>query len=236
MTGDESRDLELLAMRGLDFVRPDTVVGLGSGRAAAAFVKALAGRVQQGLSVTGVATSEATARLGAKLGLTIVPLGEAPLDVTVDGADEIDSQLNALKGYGGALVRERIVAAASRRQVLLVSADKLVPALGTRGKLPVEVVTFGARFCAARLGELGLKPVLRRDGEQPFVTDNGNLTLDCVVGPLVDPAATERAIRAIPGVVDTGLFLGTASVVLVAEHGTVRELRRPPSDREEPGR
>jgi ribose 5-phosphate isomerase A len=207
-------------------VRPGTIVGLGSGRASTAFVRALGARASRGLSITCVATSEAIARLGADVGLTVVPLGEAPLDITVDGADEIDPKLDAVKGWGGALVRERIVAVASRRQVLLVGADKLVPALGTRGKLPVEVLPFADRFCTARLAGLGLKPEVRREGDRPFVTDNGNLTLDCATGPLADPAATYAAIRAIPGVVDAGLFLGTASLVLVADHGRIQELHR----------
>jgi ribose 5-phosphate isomerase A len=208
-------------------VRPGTLVGLGSGRASTAFVRALGARAARGLSVTCVATSEAIARLGAEVGLAVVPLGDAPLDITVDGADEVDPRLNVIKGYGGALVRERIVAAASRRQVLLVGADKLVPTLGARGRVPVEVLPFAARFCAARLAALGFKPEVRREGDRVFITDNGHLTLDCGTGPIEDPAATYQAIRAIVGVVDAGLFLGTASLVLVADGGRVRELRPP---------
>jgi ribose 5-phosphate isomerase A len=223
-------DLALLASRALDFVRADTIVGLGSGRASTAFVRALGARAREGLSVTCVATSEAIATLATEVGLVVVPLGETPLDLTVDGADEVDPRLDAIKGYGGALARERIVAAASRRQILLITAEKLVPALGSRGRLPVEVLPFAARFCAARLAQLGLNAEVRRAGEQPALTDNGNITLDCGTGPLEDPVATERAIRAIPGVVDTGLFLGTASLVLLAEDGGVRELSRRPAE------
>ena len=221
-----SDDLALLAERALEFVRADTVIGLGSGGAASAFVRALGRRVQRGLRVTCVATSDAIARLGAEVGLSIVDLGEILLDLTVDGADEVDPHLNALKGFGGALVREHIVAAASRRQILLIRADKLVPALGSRGRLPVEVLPFAVQFCQRRLRELGLPAGIRRHGDRPFMTDNGHFTLDCATGQLADPAWTQRAIEGIPGVVDTGLFLGTAERVLVVDRGAVRELKR----------
>jgi ribose 5-phosphate isomerase A len=132
-----------------------------------------------------------------------------------------------IKGFGGALVRERIVAAASRRQVILVTADKLVARLGARGRVPVEIVPFARSLCERRLAELGCRPGVRESQGTPgvpFVTDNGNLILDCGIAPLEDPAALDRAMRGIPGVVDTGFFLGTAETVLVAETGTVRVL------------
>ena len=200
-------------------------MGLGAGRAATAFVGALAARVRHGLRVRGVPVSEATAELAEELGIPLVGL-EVEIDVTVDGADEVDPDLNLIKGYGGALVRERIVAAASRRQVILVERDKLVPRLGSRGRLPVEVVSFALPLCRRRLAALGLGPALRMAGARPFVTDNGNVILDCVVGPIADPPGLDRALRAIPGVVDTGLFLGTADTVLVADGTAVRELSR----------
>ena len=219
-------DLALLAERALEFVHAGTIVGLGSGHASSAFVRALGERARRGLTVTCVPTSTAIARLATEVGLRIVDLGETPLDLTVDGADEVDPQLNAIKGFGGALVRERIVAAASRRQILLVRADKLVPVLGSRGRLPVEVLPFAMRFCSRKLRELGFAPEVRQDGERPLVTENGNFTLDCVSGPLADPASTKSVLCGIPGVVDTGLFLGTAERVLVAEGSIIRELRR----------
>ncbi len=127
---------------------------------------------------------------------------------------------------GGALARERIVAAAARRQVILVTPEKLVDRLGERGLLPVEVLPFAEPFCRRRLAALGLRPELRRHDGGPFVTDNGNRILDCAVGPLGDAAALESALCAIPGVVDTGLFLGTASVVLVGRSEGVEEMRK----------
>jgi len=222
---DTTEPLGALARRALGFVKDDTAVGLGAGRAATAFVRALAARVRDGLRVRGVPVSEATAALAGELGIPLVGL-EVEIDVTVDGADEVDPDLNLIKGYGGALVRERIVAAASRRQIILVERDKLVPRLGSRGRLPVEVVSFALPLSRRRLAALGLAPMLRMAGESQFVTDNGNVILDCVVGPIVDPPALERALRAVPGVVDTGLFLGTADTVLVADGTSVSELSR----------
>ena len=222
---DTTEPLGALARRALGFVKDDTAVGLGAGRAATAFVRALAARVRDGLRVRGVPVSEATAALAGELGIPLVGL-EVEIDVTVDGADEVDPDLNLIKGYGGALVRERIVAAASRRQIILVERDKLVPRLGSRGRLPVEVVSFALPLSRRRLAALGLAPTLRMAGESQFVTDNGNVILDCVVGPIVDPPALERALRAVPGVVDTGLFLGTADTVLVADGTSVSEWSR----------
>ena len=222
---DTTEPLGALARRALGFVKDDTVVGLGAGRAATAFVRVLAARVRDGFRVRGVPVSEATAELAEELGIPLVGL-EAEIDVTVDGADEVDPDLNLIKGYGGALLRERVVAAASRRQVILVERDKLVPRLGSRGRLPVEVVPFALPLCRRRLAALGLGPALRMAGERPFLTDNGNVILDCVVGSIADPPGLERALRAVPGVVDTGLFLGTADTVLVADGTSVSEWSR----------
>ena len=222
---DTTEPLGALARRALGFVKDDTVVGLGAGRAATAFVRVLAARVRDGFRVRGVPVSEATAELAEELGIPLVGL-EAEIDVTVDGADEVDPDLNLIKGYGGALLRERVVAAASRRQVILVERDKLVPRLGSRGRLPVEVVPFALPLCRRRLAALGLAPALRTAGERPFVTDNENVILDCVVGSIADPPGLERALRAVPGVVDTGLFLGTADTVLVADGTSVSEWSR----------
>jgi ribose 5-phosphate isomerase A len=217
--------LVMLATHALGFVRPGDVVGLGSGHAASAFVRALAARIRDGLRVRGVPTSEETVRLARELGIELVGL-EADIELTVDGADEVDGRLNLIKGHGGALVRERIVAAASRRQVILVTPEKLVETLGTRGPLPVEVLPFAAPFCRRRLEDLGLKPTLRMQNERPFVTDNFNVIFDCDTGPIEDPASLEQRIRAIPGVIDTGLFLGTAYMVVVSDGDSLRELVR----------
>lgn len=219
-------DLARLAARALELVRDGDIVGLGSGRAATAFLRALAERVGEGLRVRGVPTSEATAALARRLGVPLAGLDEAPLALTVDGADEVDPRLDLIKGYGGAMVRERIVAAASRRQVILVTVEKLVPVLGTRGRLPIEIVPFALPLCRRRLEALGCPPAVRQAAGRPVRSDNGNLLLDCAIRPLADPAALERELRAIPGVVDTGLFLGTAGIVFVADGRAVRILER----------
>jgi len=219
--------LARLAVRAVALVReagPTVRVGLGSGRAAEAFVRALA--AERRLEVLGVPTSRATAALATSLGLVVSDRLVDPIDVTVDGADEVDPRLDLIKGYGGALMRERIVAAASRRQVILVTPEKLVPRLGTRGRLPVEIVPFAEPLCQRRLRALGCDPRRRETAGAPFVTDNGNWILDCGIAAQDDAAALDRDIRRIPGVVDTGFFLGTAEQVLVAEAEAVRVLRR----------
>jgi ribose 5-phosphate isomerase A len=218
--------LERLAGGALAHVHHGMRVGLGSGRAASAFVRALGERVRGGLQVRGVPTSEGVARLARELGVPLGGLDEGIVDVTVDGADEVDPRLDLIKGYGGALVRERIVAAASRRVVILVGREKLVPVLGTRGRLPVEVIPFGAPLALRELAGLGCRPALRVVDGRPFVTDNGNWIVDCGVRPIEAPAAFARDLRALPGVVDAGLFLGVADLVLVADATGIREMRR----------
>ncbi len=216
-----------IAARALDFVADGDVLGLGSGKAATAFVQALGERVRGGLRVRGVPTSEATARLARELGIPLTTLDEAlPLSLAVDGADEVDPQLNLIKGLGGALVREKVVAAAARRLVILIGpgkvAEKVTPCLGTRGVLPVEVLPFALGLCTRRLLDLGLPALVRQSGGQPFVSDNGNYILDCQTRPLADPAALERELRAIPGVVGTGLFLGMADTVLIQDGDSIQ--------------
>lgn len=205
-----------VSQRALEFVQEGDVVGLGTGRAAAAFVEALGLRVRDGLPVRGVPTSRATEEQARRLGIPLVGLEAVDaIDVTVDGADEVDPRLDLIKGYGGALVREKVVAAASRRLVILVGPEKLVPVLGARGRLPVEVLPFALPFCRERLRALGCDGAPRDADGSPFVTDNGNRILDCKIAPIEDPAALDAAIRAVPGVVGTGLFVGMASAVLV---------------------
>jgi len=218
----------LVAERALEYVHDGDVIGLGTGRAATAFVRALGVRCQTGLRVRGVATSKVTADLATELGIPLASLDDvAAIDVTFDGADEVDPHLNLIKGYGGALVREKIVAAASNRMVVLVGTEKLVPVLGARGRLPVEVVVFGAAFCQRRLTALGYAATLRTSDGAPFRSDNGNYILDCDIPNLTNPETLERTLLEIPGVVGTGLFLGMADVVLIDEGESIQERRRP---------
>jgi ribose 5-phosphate isomerase A len=216
--------------RAIDFIHEGDVVGLGSGRASTEFIKLLGARVKAGFKVRGVPTSDASAELAKSLGIPLLTVEEGmPIAVTVDGADEVDPNLDLIKGYGRALIREKVVAAASKKLVILVGPGKEVRALGERGKLPVEVVPFALPVCRDRLKALGCEPILWADGAEPKKTDNGNYILDCKLGPLLDPADFEARAEAIPGVVGTGLFLDMASVVLVGDDNfnLVSEKTRP---------
>jgi ribose 5-phosphate isomerase A len=212
--------------RALNLIPDGAVLGLGSGRAAQSFVRALGKKVQSGeFRVRGVPTSDETAALARSVGVPLTELNTTGiLDFTVDGADEVDPRLNLIKGYGRALVREKIVAASSKNLVILVGDEKLVPQLGSRGKLPVEAVPFAVPLCERRLRDLGCEPTpYMRDGAL-FVSDNGNNIIDCQIGPIDDPARLESQIRAIPGIVSTGLFLSMADIVLVGDRNDFRLL------------
>ena len=185
------------------------VIGLGSGRAARAFTQALAERVRGGMRVRGVATSKNTAALAIQWGIPLVDLDEIEaIDVTVDGADEVDPELNLIKGLGGALVREKIVASASARLIILVDSGKLVSALGEHGVLPVEVVPFGLAFVRRRLSRLGYPPVPRTLNGELFVTDNGNYILDCRVPTLQNPLEWSKRFGQSRGSWGPGCFWG----------------------------
>ena len=222
----------IAAEAALDFVRDGMRIGLGTGRAATAFVEALGARVAKGLRVTGVATSEATAALAARLGIPLARLDEVPhLDVTFDGADEVDPGLDLIKGYGAAMVREKIVARSSDQLVILIGPEKLVKQLGERGRLPIEVLPFAVSLVRQELAKLGLESALRLTAEgAPLVTDNGNQVLDARLSPPLDVRALEETICALPGVLGTGFFLGMADAVIVGSGDEV-DLRRRPARR-----
>lgn len=197
-------------------------LGIGTGSTAEAFVRALARRVSEGLRIVGVATSERTATLCRELGVPIATLEELPeLDLTIDGADELDGQLRLVKGGGGALLREKIVAAASARMLVIADVSKKVETLGAF-PLPIEVNGFGivsSLIAIEKAGNLlGLTGglALRKIGESPFVTDGGHLIVDASFGRIPDPEALSAALHAIPGVVEHGLFLGLANAALLA--------------------
>lgn len=212
----------------LDDVQDGMVLGLGTGSTAALMIEALGRRVQQGLRVVGIPTSERSAAQAAALGIPLAGFDSHPrIDLTIDGADEVHTgTLDLIKGLGGALLREKIVAAASLRMTVIVDAAKLVPRLG-RVRLPVEVVAFGWQATAAQLRAQGADPALRQapDGT-PFRTDGGNLILDCAFpGPagIGDAGALQARLKAITGVVETGLFVGLATKVIAGtEHGLQR--------------
>ncbi|MEE3332030.1 MAG: ribose-5-phosphate isomerase RpiA [Myxococcota bacterium] len=216
------------AQAALEFVKDGQTLGLGTGRAAAAFVRALGARVAEGLNVRGVPTSDATADLARQVGIPLLTLEEAGvLDTTFDGADEVDPNLDVIKGYGGALVREKIVAASSNQLVILVGSEKRVGMLGERGKLPVEVLGFGQALCETRLTALGCNPSLRlNDAGEAYITDNGNPILDCKIANIPNPKALEAAILDIPGVLGTGLFVDMADAVVIQDGDNVEVKRR----------
>lgn len=207
------------ARAALEWVEDGMTLGLGTGRAAAAFVAALGERVAGGLRVVGVPTSDATASLARSLAIPLARLEEVGvLDITFDGADEVDTQLDCIKGYGAAMVREKVVAASSNRLVILVGPEKLVSQLGERGRLPIEVLPFGEALVRRELERLGLDATLRRDDEgQVLVTDNGNWILDAKLSPPLDARALEAAIVALPGVLGTGFFLGMADRIVIGD-------------------
>lgn len=232
--GSDDPSIHAVAAKAVELISDGARVGLGSGRAASVFIARLGVRRREGLRVSGVPTSQAAADLARQAAIPLVELGTGGvLDLTVDGADEVAPNLDLVKGWGGELVRERIVAAASVSQLILVGEEKVVRALGERGRLPVEVIPLAEWLATRELKALGLRPTPRMnaDGSRPFITENGNLILDCALPePLGDGNAArevERAILAIAGVVDTGLFLGTADRVLVGHpDGRVEMLSR----------
>jgi len=208
-------------------VEDDMVVGLGTGSTAAFAVDALARRHRQGLRFVGIPTSQRTAARAQALGLPLTSFAEhRQIDLTIDGADEVErGTLNLIKGLGGALLHEKIVAAATRRLAIVVDSVKLVEKLGTHAPLPVEVVAFGMEATQATLEAIGASVKVRLSPRgQPLVTDSGNRILDCEFDTIADPARLEERIRRIVGVVESGLFIGRADPVFVAEAGGVRRL------------
>jgi len=218
------------AERAAALVESGMVVGLGHGSTAAFAVRRIAELLQSGqlTDILGVPCSLQVEAEARRLAIPLTDLDEHPtIDLTIDGADEVDPHLNLIKGGGGALLREKLVAQASRREVIVVDGSKLSPALGTHWPVPVEVVPFGWRTQVAYLESLGARPVLRRAADgSPFTTDQGNLILDCHVGPIADPAALARRMEGRAGIVAHGLFLGLATDVIVAAADGIRHLRR----------
>lgn len=225
---------EAAALAALELVRDGMTLGLGTGSTAAKFVDGLGAKVAAGLDVLCVPTSEATRLQAAGLRIRLTSLDDTPhLDLTVDGADEIDDQLRLIKGGGGALLREKIVATASDRMVVVADESKLVKTLG-RFPLPVEIVRFGAaatqRLVEGMAREAGCEGAITlrqtKDGG-PFVTDEGHLILDCAFGRIPEPEVLAFALSRVPGVVEHGLFLGVADLAIVASPNGVKLLERP---------
>ncbi len=228
-------DLEIYkqqaAEQALTLVQSGMVLGLGTGSTANHFVRGLAARLNDGRlhNIVGIPTSTMTESLARSLAVPLTSLAEHPeLDLAFDGADEIDPHLNLIKGLGGALLREKIVAASARQFIVIGDSSKLVRQLGERTPVPVEVVAFGIPLCTRRLAKLGATPVLRHTSNGDILhTDEGHVILDCRFTSIPDPATLSAAINAIPGVTGHGLFIGMATSALVAEENGIIRIQRP---------
>lgn len=226
------RDLSALkraaAVHAVGEVRDGMVVGLGTGSTADFALEALARRIGEGVGIVGVPTSERTRRLAGRLGIPLLAPGDRPrIDLTIDGADQVErGSLALVKGMGGALLGEKIVASASDRMIVIVDETKIVDRLGDATPLPVEIVSFGWRYTIDRLAALGLRPTLRLVDGKPFLSDAGNHIADCDTGDIADAAGLERELSSLVGVVETGLFLDLASTVVVGRPTGIEVMRR----------
>ena len=238
MTADKNSSTEgdAAALKALEWVRDGMKLGLGTGRAASSFVRALGVRVADGLEITGVPTSDATGDLAESLGIPLARLEDlGHLDITFDGADEVDPERNVIKGYGAAMVREKIVAASSSELVILIGPEKLVEQLGERGRLPIEILPFGEALVRSELGKLGLDADRRVDDHSnTIITDNGNWILDAKLETPLDARALESAIVAIPGVLGTGFFLDMAHAIIIGDGDHVEVRHHPDHDPKDP--
>jgi ribose 5-phosphate isomerase A len=216
---DDQQRLSRLAHYVASTIPTRATLGLGSGSTAEAVVHALSERVRAGLDISGVATSKRTAELARSVGVRLIDFDEIDtLDLGIDGSDEISPQLDLVKGRGGALLFEKLVALACRRFVIVASSEKLVEELGTRLPLPVEVIPFGWQKTAERLRKLGLAPSLRINGDsKAFVSDGGHYILDCAKAPISNPKDLDGALKATAGVVDHGLFIGLADQAIIID-------------------
>ena len=224
MTDELKRQAALAA---LDEIRDGMIVGLGTGSTASHFIRELGQRVRSGLRVLGIPTSGSSHQLAIQSGVPLTTLKEHPrIDVTVDGADEVSPELDLIKGLGGALVREKIVAHASSRVIIVVDETKRVDRLGRRAPVPVEVVPFAVDVVAVQLLRWGGAAGIRQKDGSPVVSDNGNLILDWRHGVIDQPYVVEKQIKVLTGVVDSGIFAHVADLVIVAAGSTIEKLRR----------
>ena len=219
---------EMAAREAVKYVEDGMVVGLGSGSTANKAIQLIGQKVkEEGIEIIGVPTSTASDLLGRAVGIRIGELDDHPqVDLTIDGADEVDPSLNLVKGLGGALVREKIVAASSRVEMIVIDDSKMVDRLCQKAPLPVEIIKYSSKSTMRKLAALGCVPELRMAEDEPFISDNLNYIVHCKFERIDDPRAMETEIGMIPGVVDSGLFIGLASKVIVASAEGVRILER----------
>ncbi|HKV16136.1 MAG TPA: ribose-5-phosphate isomerase RpiA [Reyranella sp.] len=225
---DQTARKRAAAERAVAEVRDGMMVGLGTGTTAELAVEALARRLSADLKIVAVPTSERTRALAEKLGVPLAPAGDWPdLDLVIDGADQVERRsLDLIKGLGGALLREKIVASAAKRMVVIVDDSKIVDRLGGQTPLPVEIVAFGWQRTVKRLADLGLRPRLRVVSGEPFLSDGGNHIVDCHVGEIADAPSLAAKLAGIVGVIETGLFLGLASMVVVGNSTGIEVMKR----------
>jgi ribose 5-phosphate isomerase A len=218
---------ELAAQKALEFIQDGMIVGLGSGTTATRFIKLLGERVQQGLKVRGIPSSRNSEVLAKSLAIPIIDFHQtSEIDVTIDGADEIAPGLALIKGGGGALLREKIVASASKKFIVVADSSKIVEHLG-KFPLPIEVIPMAAPLVATKLRAMGIRPQIRpATSGGDYITDEGNLILDCACGEIEDPQSLAASIRAIVGVVEHGLFLNMADLAIVSSEREIRLLSR----------
>ena len=213
---DKERFKKMAAEKAVEEIQPGAIVGLGTGSTVYYVLLALGEKVRDGLNITGIATSKQAESISAKQGIPLSTLAEHPvIDLTIDGADEIDPSLNLIKGGGGALVREKIIAHASKRLVIVADDSKLVSVLGTTFALPVEVLQFGWEATQTAINNICGKSTMRYSGEKPFLSDNGNYILDCRFDMIRQPAQIELQLNNLPGVVENGLFVSRADKAII---------------------
>ncbi len=228
MTLTPEQAKKLVGEKAAEFVKDGMIVGLGTGSTAYYTINKLGEMVADGLDIKAIPTSKASEKQAIEVGIPLVGLEFHPvIDITIDGADEIDPDLNLIKGLGGALLREKIVAAVSKQEIIIADERKLVPHLGTRSPLPVEIIPFGLEVCLTKLKPMCKDLKMRMVDTMPFVTDNGNYILDMYFDKIDDPVKLETSLNNIPGVVENGLFIGLATSAIVESEGSIKILQRP---------
>ncbi len=225
---DASEMKRLAGEKAAEYVEDGMVVGLGTGSTVFFTILKLGERVREGLNIVGIPTSKATEKLALEQGISLGNLAEHPrIDITIDGADEVDPELNLIKGMGGALLREKVVASVSEKMIIVVDDSKIVETLGTKSALPVEVVPFALSSCIAELEKLCDEVMTRKTDGQIYVTDNGSNIVDCLFSGIPDPEKLENILSRMPGAIENGLFLGLATLAIVGTPEGVKVYQKP---------
>jgi ribose 5-phosphate isomerase A len=217
---------KIAAEKAVEYVENGMIIGLGTGSTAYWAIQRIGQRIKDGLKVQAVASSEKSAQLARDFGISLLPVTELRLiNLTIDGADEVDEGRNLIKGGGGALLREKILASNSERLIIVVDESKMVKNLG-KFPLPVEIVHFASTLTLNKITELGCETSLRKESGAEYISDNGNYIIDCKFGSIKDPSTLNRQLHEIPGVVETGLFVGMAPTIIIGHaNGDIKQLK-----------